>query len=41
MKMAVNSTVQGKPETMNMNTSGKWLSADCGSIKPMMPTNKK
>ncbi|MGZ5094891.1 MAG: DUF3617 family protein [Burkholderiales bacterium] len=41
MKMAVKSTVQGKPETMNMDTSGKWLSSDCGSIKPMQPPNRK
>jgi len=34
MKMAVKSTIQGKPETMNMDASGKWLAADCGSIKP-------
>ncbi|HET6491761.1 MAG TPA: DUF3617 domain-containing protein [Burkholderiales bacterium] len=34
-KSTVNTTVQGKPERMNMEQSGKWLSADCGSIKPM------
>jgi hypothetical protein len=37
MKMAVNTTVQGKPETMNMDASGKWLGADCGDVKPMVP----
>jgi hypothetical protein len=31
----VTSTVGGKPETMSMEGSGKWLSADCGSVKPM------
>jgi hypothetical protein len=41
MKMTVNSTAQGKPETMNMDTSGKWLSADCGSIKPIAPPTTK
>ena len=41
MKMVVNSTMQGKPETMNMDSSGKWLGSDCGSIKPMQPPNKK
>jgi hypothetical protein len=35
MKMNVNTTVSGKPETMSMDTSGKWLGSDCGSIKPM------
>jgi hypothetical protein len=41
MKMTVNSTVAGKAETMNMDASGKWLSADCGSVKPMGPAAKK
>jgi hypothetical protein len=41
MKMVVNTTRQGKPETMNMDASGKWLGADCGSIKPMAPPSKK
>jgi hypothetical protein len=35
MKMAVSTTVQGKPQKMNMEGSGKWLGADCGSVKPM------
>jgi hypothetical protein len=35
MKMMVNTQVQGRPETMNMDASGKWLGADCGDIKPM------
>jgi hypothetical protein len=26
---------QGKPEVMHVKQSGKWLSADCGAIKPM------
>jgi len=34
MKMATTATVRGKAEKMNMDTSGKWLSADCGNIKP-------
>jgi hypothetical protein len=37
MKMAVNTTVQGKPETMNMDATGKWLGGDCGDVKPMVP----
>jgi Protein of unknown function (DUF3617) len=36
-KMTTISTVQGKPEKMTMDASGKWLSADCGAIKPMAP----
>ena len=35
MKMAVTTQVQGRPEKVNMDASGKWLAADCGSIKPM------
>jgi hypothetical protein len=31
----VTSTVGGKPETMSMEGSGKWLAADCGNVKPM------
>lgn len=26
---------QGKPEQIDMTQTGKWLSADCGAIKPM------
>jgi len=40
MKMAVNTTVQGKPEKVNMDGSGKWLGADCGSIKPAVMPKK-
>jgi hypothetical protein len=35
MKMVVHTQVQGKPETMNMDGTGRWLGADCGDIKPM------
>jgi len=34
MKMVTTSTVKGKPEKMSLQGSGKWLSADCGAIKP-------
>jgi len=34
MKMVVNTTVQGKPEKVSMEGSGRWLGADCGDIKP-------
>lgn len=33
-KMNVTTTVQGKPQQVAMESSGKWLSADCGSVKP-------
>jgi hypothetical protein len=35
MKMVVNSMVQGRPEKMNMEASGRWLAADCGDIAPI------
>lgn len=34
-KTTVTTTTHGKPETMTMEGSGKWLSADCGSVKPI------
>ncbi|MEO8021702.1 DUF3617 domain-containing protein [Polaromonas sp.] len=40
MKMAMKTSVQGKPETMTMDGGGKWLSADCGNIKPLAPPKK-
>ncbi len=40
MKMATTTTVKGKSEKMTMDASGKWLSADCGSIKPIGPPKK-
>ncbi|MDB5873276.1 MAG: hypothetical protein JWQ07_2718 [Ramlibacter sp.] len=40
MKMAVNTTVQGKPEKINMDGAGKWLGADCGTVKPVTPPKK-
>lgn len=30
----VNSTVNGKPQRMEMEHTGKWLGADCGDLKP-------
>jgi hypothetical protein len=35
MKMKMNSSASGKPETMNVDATGRWLGADCGSIKPV------
>lgn len=34
MKMRVTSQRDGKPQTMTMNGTGRWLGADCGNIKP-------
>lgn len=31
----VKTSVQGRPETMTMDATGKWLKADCGSVKPV------
>ena len=36
-KMTVTSTEQGKPQTTTMEGAGKWLGADCGTIKPLAP----
>ena len=41
MKMAMQSKVDGRPQSMNMEASGKWLSADCGAIKPPAAAMKK
>ncbi len=40
MKMVTTSTVKGKPEKMTLDGSGKWLSADCGAVKPPTPPKK-
>ncbi|GAB2875375.1 DUF3617 domain-containing protein [Pseudoduganella ginsengisoli] len=32
--MHVTSTARGKPETMTVDASGRWLSADCGAKAP-------
>lgn len=40
MKMTMTTAVQGKSEKVNMDASGKWLSADCGAIKPMTMPRK-
>jgi Protein of unknown function (DUF3617) len=34
-KMRITTERNGKPETMNMETSGKFLGSDCGDIKPI------
>ena len=34
-KSVVNTAIEGKPERMTMDQSGKWLAADCGPVKPI------
>lgn len=34
MKMASTTTVKGRSEKMDMQTSGRWLAGDCGTVKP-------
>ena len=36
MKMKINSPQQGKQVITTMDSSGKWLGADCGSTKPIV-----
>jgi hypothetical protein len=38
--MVINSNAKGKPETMEMDGTGKWLGADCGSVKPVQVPKK-
>jgi hypothetical protein len=40
MKMVMSTTVDGKPEKVNMDGAGKWLGSDCGTIKPLQPSKK-
>ena len=35
LKITSTSSVDGKPQTMDILGSGKWLSADCGNVKPI------
>ena len=35
MKMVMNSTHQGKPQTTTLDGQGKWIAASCGSVKPV------
>ena len=34
------SMASGTPRKIDMEGSGKWLGADCGNIKPMVPPRK-
>ncbi len=40
MKMTTTGTVRGKPEKMEMQTTGRWLGADCGTVKPLAMPKK-
>ena len=40
VNMTMKMSMKGKPETMTMDGSGKWLSADCGNVKPIQPPAK-
>ena len=35
MKMTVDTTANGTPERMTMDNTGKWLSAECGNVRPL------
>lgn len=36
-KAVINLIKDGKTDRMDMNSKGKWLSADCGNLKPYTP----
>jgi hypothetical protein len=35
MQMSTTTTVQGRPEKIDMQNSGRWLGSNCGNIKPL------
>ena len=39
-KVTVTTTVQGQPRQMTSESSGKWLGADCGKVKPIAPPGR-
>ncbi len=39
-RAVIKAVVDGKPDTMTVEGAGKWLGADCGSVKPMVPPKK-
>ena len=39
-KMTVNTTANGKGEKITMDGQGKWLSTECGAIKPLAAAQK-
>lgn len=40
VKMSINSAAGGKAEKMSVDAAGKFLSSDCGAIKPLVPAKK-
>ncbi|MES2150226.1 MAG: DUF3617 domain-containing protein [Pseudomonadota bacterium] len=41
MNMKMMSTVKGKPESVTIDATGRWLGSDCGDVKPVaMPPAK-
>ena len=40
MKMKINSSAQGAPKTITVDTAAKWLGSDCGSVKPLVMPKK-
>jgi hypothetical protein len=41
MKTTASGNVGGKAEKMTVEGTGRWVSADCGSVKPMAPPPKQ
>ncbi len=39
-KMTMNTSAGGKPETINIDATSKWLSADCGALRPIAAPKK-
>ena len=39
-KMVVNTSHRGKAEKVNMDGQGKWLSSECGAVKPLAAAKK-
>jgi hypothetical protein len=39
-KMTSTTTVNGRPEKMEMQNSGRWLGSDCGTVKPLTMPKK-
>ncbi len=39
-QMTVTTRAGGKPETIRMDSQGRWLAADCGNIQPMSTGRK-
>jgi hypothetical protein len=40
MNMTMTTAAGGNPQKINMDSAGKWLSADCGTLKPVVMPKK-